>query len=680
MVSAESIRPKFEHVCMQVRRRFRLNVGELPNRTAPRHLEARLWRPGARLRAQCIPVKPMDNSSNGAVNDRHLVIKTMGKGLSACWAAVSIPPALVLRKTRHRSGAMDDSPRALKRKLKYPQSLLACEACRAKKVRCDMTERRTTCSGCERKGMTCKIVPGRRQHLVDRMLNRSDSKTPAVSQPLSPASHRSTSSEHSHSPATTSPWTFLLSGNDDSLPELPTRLKLIEAYEKWIHPLLPMVDLHKLVAEAHEPSLLLLSVMLAASSFVEVGAPARIRMRDHIQYLMDRTDSNRIDRLQSMILMTYVEPNPSGDQDWLSRACIQAEDLLRYAHSSQRHTNKMLEAVRSLLIRDVTLSLSRRSPCRVRIELPWDDLEIWRIDWFNSSGDGSSDVQQDNRTEAFGALLSLCSAVRSALDVYPDIPADPGTGLAQTLSIWAHLYMPVVKSCLVNGKDSEIIHWATVSGVWSLAAVTFFCCQRSSPLPTTGSDATQLVSMAIAVSTKINEQLYERNLVRLLPSTSISTLIPVTIAHLMNTTSEDNHTRRQSTQRYYMCWQVLRELRNKFAEAGAAMSTIDSLGQRIRRGMDTSHADRAQQVRERAGSMSASISSPESLDMGVYGSTSSPESLNEAITPTSGIDDEAWLTLLSEQPEDFFGDSTEVVVMPPSMKQESCSAQIEMIV
>ena len=592
-----------------------------------------------------------------------------------------------------------DEKKVLKRKLKHPQSLLACQACRTKKVRCDMTSRRTTCSRCEKQGSICKIVPGRRRHLVDQMLRPlveaadAGSSLPSCSnvEPASPQLNGSPTSLSSASAPTTkeSPstsdldlmsdydWYFdsdivdpigegswtdntAVSGlfSDTSgtstqfrspvWPERHVRQDLFQAYANWVHPTLPMLDLQQLQTELDQPqatpSLLLLSVMLAASTFISVDANFVHLLRHHVHMEIGTgQEADQLVLLQTMVLMTYDDPGSSNVVHWLARAGQLAEQMVREGTVIEESDAATKNTFRSLLIRDTIISLSRRTPCQVRLQVEEASLFLRSPDeWYISGDHAAQGGPVDRRIEnARHALETLCMVVRPILAKGSAHSKLYGRYL-QPLQSWARTHLPE-SAQFVPGSDHSDVAWSIAVSVWSLTVLTTFGGSRrelSGISSVTGLEATELVSTAISATTALYQHLHENDLIRFVPEIAVSVLAPITIAHLLNTTSEIQQIRVQSTPKYYLCWQVLRELRARFSQAGAVMSMVDSLGQQLRQTFDKTAAERARKLRQRATSMS----------------TSSPESIEGAVTPPTVMNDQEWLSCFSAQPDDLITD------------------------
>lgn len=590
----------------------------------------------------------------------------------------------------------------MKRKLKQPQSPLACQACRAKKIRCDLSTRKTTCSKCSQRGIVCVIVPGRRRHLVDRMLksvaleqstiptqhSQYDDGTisphlissPSTIESMTPGSIASLASAAS-SATSNSSYEFLeerikLGQDLDVLPdfswtdELPTydvdqqynelkrlgcfdmpddrtRETVLEAYRNWIHPMLPLLDLQQLAPLAGEDSgpspLLLKSVMMVVSPLTEFTY-TQDDLRRQVQALIRANiETDPVVELQALILLSRVEPGPADVEDeyhWVSQASEKASQILLSGIVEEERKETLSAALWSLLIQDTLVALTKRKPCQVQISLPRYGLITPPPDtWFGFDlGDNPEHSARSGRgpRELCRGLGELCMIIRPVLAQGPCYLASVEASLAQSLSRWGQKWIPRARSSTLVNNAHLCLHWTSIVSAWSLANLTFFC--RSSDNASDYSTASinratvsNLVGTAISVTTELLSLLHARSLVQFAPGTTIAALAPVTAAHLMNTTSEMRYVRQSSSQKYFLCWTVLRELRTRSRHAAMTMSMIDTLGQRVRRTFDTTKVDQEEQLRTRTMSMS----------------TSSPASLQEAVTPSSAMDDQAWLEFLS---------------------------------
>jgi hypothetical protein len=76
--------------------------------------------------------------------------------------------------------------------------------------------------------------------------------------------------------------------------------------------------------------------------------------------------------------------------------------------------------------------------------------------------------------------------------------------------------------------------------------------------------------------TEVAQDLHDLDLVRFLPTTGVTVLLPAVIIHLLDIKSSDVTVRNASLRRFYQCMQVLRRLREMYASADFAFSFLEA--------------------------------------------------------------------------------------------------------
>lgn len=84
------------------------------------------------------------------------------------------------------------------------------------------------------------------------------------------------------------------------------------------------------------------------------------------------------------------------------------------------------------------------------------------------------------------------------------------------------------------------------------------------------------VREASGAITDIFRDLYNRDLIRYLPNTGVTILLPAIIVHLLDIKSPDSATRQLSIRRFQFCMQALQKLRDVYASADFAFSFLDA--------------------------------------------------------------------------------------------------------
>jgi hypothetical protein len=76
--------------------------------------------------------------------------------------------------------------------------------------------------------------------------------------------------------------------------------------------------------------------------------------------------------------------------------------------------------------------------------------------------------------------------------------------------------------------------------------------------------------------TEVAQDLHDLDLVRFLPTTGVTVLLPAVIIHLLDIKSSDATVRNASLRRFYQCMQVLRRLREMYTSADFAFSFLEA--------------------------------------------------------------------------------------------------------
>lgn len=133
-------------------------------------------------------------------------------------------------------------------------------------------------------------------------------------------------------------------------------------------------------------------------------------------------------------------------------------------------------------------------------------------------------------------------------------------------------------------NDGEVIslHRALLSGIY-LTAISAL--HRPQILPSTPNVviAPELREMsrrkvreAANNITDMYKELYAHDLIRYLPNTGVTCLLPAIIIHLLDIKSTDSETRQSSIRKFQFCMQALQRLREMYASADFAFSFLDA--------------------------------------------------------------------------------------------------------
>ena len=100
------------------------------------------------------------------------------------------------------------------------------------------------------------------------------------------------------------------------------------------------------------------------------------------------------------------------------------------------------------------------------------------------------------------------------------------------------------------------------------------------PSPTVAASLQDLsrkrVREAATEITEVAQDLNDLDLVRFLPTTGVTVLLPAVIIHLLDIKSSDSTVRNASLRRFYQCMQVLQRLREMYASADFAFSFLEA--------------------------------------------------------------------------------------------------------
>lgn len=515
--------------------------------------------------------------------------------------------------------------------------------------------------------MCCSIMPGKRRHLVQRILGVNAS-TPvphtgyeSTASPVTDTASPSTASEGPHSPFSTSSWgsyassatsASMLSVSSKScsdhryqtsngnqlaayikplparlsrseydhleatgcfnLPEAEARKEVVETYMRGVHPTLPMIDPSQLRyisaggTSAHQVSLLLFkSVELAASlcsqrRFYDAGDLVR-----QIEALLKANVENEpLAMLQALILLTFSDGDNASTRDsyhWMGIASKYAARLLSTGHLTNDKRKSVRATLWSLVVRDSIVALAARRSPQVNIELSSALLSLpTEDDWFCPTWcQPCGGLHGIESRELCRSLHELCEAARSTLDV----KLSQGSSIAASspsrhLRLWYSQWHRRLSRMACQEGEGGSVHGAVILAYWSLAVMTLHCWSMSpQATPSVPADP-ELVPMALATTTAAYSRLHEQSKTQYVPNTAVAALVPAAVAHLMNSTAEQRDIRAGSSQKYYLCWQVLRELRSKYRTAHQAMRMLDSLGQDVRQKIDTGNIEHGQKLRD----------------------------------------------------------------------------------
>ncbi|KAH7378156.1 cutinase transcription factor 1 alpha [Cadophora sp. MPI-SDFR-AT-0126] len=194
-----------------------------------------------------------------------------------------------------------------------------------------------------------------------------------------------------------------------SLPDTPVRNALLRAYCEFVHPYMPLLEIHHVLEIMNDPSgesgkislLLFQAIMFAGTAFVDMGhlhaagytnrkaARKAFFQKARVLYDFDY-EIDRVSLVQSLLLMTYWYETPDDQKDtwhWMGVAISLAHTI--GLHRNPENSNmepakkKLWKRIWwSCFMRDRLIALGMRRPTRVKDEdydvpmLVEDDFEI----------------------------------------------------------------------------------------------------------------------------------------------------------------------------------------------------------------------------------------------------------------------------------------------------------------
>jgi hypothetical protein len=228
-----------------------------------------------------------------------------------------------------------------------------------------------------------------------------------------------------------------------SIPETGFRNALLCSYIEFVHPYLPLIELHdflniidKATGENGTISLLLYqAVLFTGVAFVDMsyltaaGFPSRKAARKEF-YLKVRTlydsdyESDRVTIVQALLLMTYWYEGPNDQKDtwhWMSVAISLAQTIGLHCNSIHLKMDitkqKLWKRIWwSCIMRDRLVALGMCRPTRIKDEdhdipmLVMEDFEIMPLDSTNTTISVSCTMMRDVSIQSELAILCIAKA------------------------------------------------------------------------------------------------------------------------------------------------------------------------------------------------------------------------------------------------------------------------------
>ena len=342
-------------------------------------------------------------------------------------------------------------------------------------------------------------------------------------------------------------------------------------------------------------------------------------------------ETNRVTIVQAVLLMTYWYEAPDDSKDiwhWLGIAVSLARTIGINCDTSEAgmdlKTRKLWRRIWwCCFLRDRLISLGMRRPLRIpenefdipKLELDDFEMEAMPLDLSRMLG-GCPVIKDSEKRITLAkmciALAELCQCVTSVLDVqYSLLPAKLGLTQETTvrlvpkktaanpsdvircdqqLELWhssqpaeMHFFIPGTQE-RTNTNDGEVIniHRSMLTGVYLTAMSALHRPQiiPSTPSMVVAPELQELsrrkVREAANDITEMYKDLYACDLIRYLPNTAVSCILPALILHMLDLKSTDTAVRQTASRKFQFCMQSLQRLREMYASADFAFSFLDA--------------------------------------------------------------------------------------------------------
>jgi len=440
-----------------------------------------------------------------------------------------------------------------------------------------------------------------------------------------------------------------------AIPAVPLRDELLRCYAEYIHPYMPIINMHEFVRNIDQNNgiqpislLLFQAVMFAGVASVNMrflraaGYESRRHARrdfftkTRLLYDFD-IEVDRISLIQSLLLMTYWYETPDDQKDshhWMGIAVSLSHTIGLHRNPEKSSTmdgprQRLWKRIWwSTYMRDRLVALGMRRPTRIKDKdfdvpmLKLDDFELEILPDGASCMPADCTYLRDAEKQRQLAIMciekaKLCICVSHVLSVqYSVLHNNHGVmseegSTRTTMMLVAKKLDPAVNDVQACDKELQAWkdnlseearyiepRWADIdSGKADLVVnrsllhmiyyATLSALHRPQVLPSTSMpprsmQADQLeisrksVRLAATQITGIAHSLYNYDLVRLLPTTGITTLLPAIIIHLLDIKAPEEETRRHSLQGFCQCMQIMSKMRDIYAAADYSTAFLEA--------------------------------------------------------------------------------------------------------
>ncbi|KAK5070052.1 hypothetical protein LTR64_001886 [Lithohypha guttulata] len=376
------------------------------------------------------------------------------------------------------------------------------------------------------------------------------------------------------------------------------------------------IDLRYLTAQGYD------SRKAARKAFFQ-----RVKLLYDFDYEIDR-----VTVVQSVLLMTYWYESPDDPKDvwhWLGVAISLARTIGINCDTSS--TPLSLEKQKlwkriwwSCYMRDRLVAIGMRRPIRIKDDeanVPMLEISDFETNTLppelNRMIGGCSVMRDAAKREMLAqmciAMVKCCQCITKVLSVQYSMLGHrlgatqettmrlvPKKSAANPLEVFEcdrdieewYESLPIelryFKSTLPREQnvrnDGEVInlHRALLTGVYLTTTSALHRPQMMPAMPNLVIEpelkelSQRRVREAACAITDVFQDLYSRDLIRYLPNTGVTILLPAIIVHLLDIKSPDSATRQLSVRRFQFCMQALQKLREMYASADFAFSFLDA--------------------------------------------------------------------------------------------------------
>lgn len=355
-------------------------------------------------------------------------------------------------------------------------------------------------------------------------------------------------------------------------------------------------------------------------------------LRARILYDLDY-ESDRIALVQSLLLMTHWYEMPDDQKDtwhWMGVSLSLAHTI--GIHRDPSSSSLDLKQQRlwkriwwSTYTRDREIALGMRRPTRIKDEdcdvpLPTvDDFNIQPLSPQALQAAGNCELlldlgHQRDLAQLFIEKSKLCLCISHVLTTQYSVLSHKNFGGSKETTMMLVPKKAAAEGCEVRKCDQELEMWFArlpavaryyPSGPVSLSKLssveevlhthrallkmvyltTSSALHRPQVLPSTPVPQVEVelqelsrakVRKAAVEITDVAQDLYRRELVRYLPTTGITVLLPAVIIHLLDIKCNNATVRQASLSRFYQCMQILQQLREIYFSADFASQFLEA--------------------------------------------------------------------------------------------------------